>query len=100
MYRQFSTPNTLAEHAKSVSIVGEKIAVRARVHTLNGFSAHAGQRDLLRWFSAIADPRPRVILTHGEEGPREALARQIRHRFGLIPELPRESESRRDGTSR
>jgi metallo-beta-lactamase family protein len=71
-----------------VSIHGEKIAVAAEVHTLGGFSAHAGQTDLLTWFSAIAPSKPRVILTHGEDGPREALAQKIQQRFKLKSALP------------
>jgi metallo-beta-lactamase family protein len=78
----------LVEGAKTVRIFGEKIAVRAQVHTLGGFSAHAGQKDLLAWFSAIAPAKPRVILTHGENGPREALAKQIQERFHLPSALP------------
>lgn len=78
----------LVEGAKEVSIFGEKIAVKAQVHTLNGFSAHAGQTDLLSWFSVIAPCRPRVLLTHGENGPREALAKLIQSRFQLQPALP------------
>jgi len=78
----------LVEGAKQVRIFGEKIAVRAQVHTLGGFSAHAGQKDLLGWFSAIAPSKPRVILTHGEDGPREELAKQIQQRFQLPSDLP------------
>jgi metallo-beta-lactamase family protein len=44
----------LVDGEKMVKIFGEKIAVKAQVHTLGGFSAHAGQTDLLNWFSAIA----------------------------------------------
>jgi metallo-beta-lactamase family protein len=71
-----------------VSIHGEKIAVKAKVHTLGGFSAHAGQTDLLRWFSALAPAKPRVVLTHGEDDARQALARSIQQRFKLKPALP------------
>jgi metallo-beta-lactamase family protein len=78
----------LVEGEKSVSIHGEKIAVRAQVHTLGGFSAHAGQKDLLGWFGAIAPAKPRVILTHGENGPRQELARQLQQRFQSASELP------------
>jgi len=74
---------------KLVSIFGEKIAVKAQVHTLGGFSAHAGQTDLLTWFSAIAPSKPRVVLTHGEDGPREALAQKIQQRFKLKCTLPK-----------
>jgi len=78
----------LVEREKVVSIHGEKIAVKAQVHTLGGFSAHAGQKDLLGWFGAIAPSKPRVVLTHGEDGPREALAKKIRQRFKLGSRLP------------
>jgi metallo-beta-lactamase family protein len=74
---------------KLVSIFGEKIAVKAKVHTLGGFSAHAGQTDLLTWFSAIAPSKPRVVLTHGEDGPREMLAQKIQQRFKIKCELPK-----------
>jgi len=83
----------LVEGAKDVSIFGEKIAVKAQVHTLGGFSAHAGQKDLLAWFGVIAPSKPRVILTHGENGPRRELAKQIAQRFGLPSELPDLQES-------
>jgi len=79
----------LVNGEKLVSIHGEKIAVKAKVHTLGGFSAHAGQTDLLTWFSALAPGKPRVILTHGEDGPREALAKKIHQRFHLSSTLPK-----------
>lgn len=78
----------LVEGAKHVSIFGEKVMVRARVHTLGGFSAHAGQTDLLAWFDCLAGSRPRVFLTHGEPRGREGLARQIRDRYRLEAALP------------
>jgi metallo-beta-lactamase family protein len=78
----------LVEGEKLVRIHGEKVAVKAQVHTLGGFSAHAGQTDLLKWFSALAPSKPRVILTHGEDGPRAALAEKIQKRFKLASELP------------
>jgi metallo-beta-lactamase family protein len=62
--------------------------VKAKVHTLGGFSAHTGQTDLLTWFRAIAPSKPRVILTHGEDGPRQALAQKIQQQFKLKPTLP------------
>jgi predicted metal-dependent RNase len=64
-------------------------AVRARVHTLGGFSAHAGQTDLLAWLGAIAPSRPRVVLTHGEEGASRRLAQEIQRRYGLRAARPK-----------
>jgi len=78
----------LVEGAKEVSLFGEKVVVKAQIHTLTGFSAHAGQTDLLDWFSVIAPCEPRVVLTHGENGPRAELARHIAQRFQLTATLP------------
>lgn len=82
----------LVDGEKLVSIFGEKIAVKAQVHTLGGFSAHAGQTDLLAWFDVIAPSRLRVVLTHGENEPREILAQKIQQRFKLKPQLPELNE--------
>jgi metallo-beta-lactamase family protein len=58
-----------------------------------GFSAHAGQKDLLRWMQAIAPSKPHVALTHGEDGPRQELARKIQSQFKIKATLPRMHES-------
>lgn len=50
--------------AESVRIMGEDVAVRAKVHTIGGFSAHADQDDLLAFLSTAG--RPHVWLVHGE----------------------------------
>jgi metallo-beta-lactamase family protein len=78
----------LVEGEKFVRIHRERVAVRAQIHTMGGFSAHAGQTDLLNWFSAIAPSKPRVVVAHGEDGPRKELARLIQKRHGLKPVLP------------
>jgi len=78
----------LVDGEKFVSIFGEKIAVKAQVHTLGGFSAHAGQTDLLAWFDVVAPRKPRVALTHGEDSQRAALAQSIQQRHGLTATLP------------
>lgn len=78
----------LVDGAKKVSIYGEPIAVKARIHTLGGFSAHAGQSDLMAWFGKLAASKPRVVLTHGDTGPRNALAKLIAERHGITPDLP------------
>ncbi len=79
----------LVEGEQRVSIHGEKIAVKGKVHTLGGFSAHAGQTDLLNWFAALAPSRPQVVLTHGEDEPRRALARKIQQAHRIEALLPR-----------
>jgi len=82
----------LVDGADSVKIFGETVVVRAQIHTLNGFSAHAGQNGLLSWFGATATSKPRVVLTHGEARGREPLAALICERHGLQPVLPQQGE--------
>src|SRR4030095_4022016 len=61
----FQSPGTLGRHLvnkeKTVLMQGARIPVRASIHTIGGFSAHAGQTDLLKWFGSVAPSRPRVI---------------------------------------
>ncbi len=82
----------LVDGEKEVKIFGETIAVKATIHTLGGFSAHAGQTDLMHWFSVIAPCKPRVVLTHGEDDQRAALARLIQQRHRLPSKLPKMGE--------
>jgi metallo-beta-lactamase family protein len=82
----------LLDGEKEITIFGEKIAVKATIHTLGGFSAHAGQTDLMRWFDVIAPSKPHVVLTHGEDDQRAALARCIQERYGLPSTLPKMGE--------
>jgi metallo-beta-lactamase family protein len=78
----------LVERQPFVSIFGERIAVKAEVHTLGGFSAHAGQTDLLRWIEPMASARVRVCLTHGEAKGRKPLAARLQDRFHIKAEMP------------
>jgi metallo-beta-lactamase family protein len=79
---------SLVHGAKFVRIHGERIIVRAHVHTLGGFSAHAGRTELLEWMGALAPCKPRVVLTHGEPSPRKSLGEEIQRRFGLSVTYP------------
>jgi metallo-beta-lactamase family protein len=78
----------LVEGSESVRIFGEEISVKARLHTLNGFSAHADQSELLNWTEPLAVSSPQTILTHGERKARESLAGQMKKRLSLDPLLP------------
>lgn len=81
----------LVEGRRRVRIYGEEIGVRAKIYTLGGFSAHAGQTDLLRWLAPIVEKkqkRPRVVVVHGERRQRETLSQKIFVRFGIRSALP------------
>lgn len=78
----------LVDGAKLVRIMGEEIVVGARIHTLNGFSAHAGQTELLDWIAPLTASKPRVVLTHGEPEPRSALQKKMSQRHSIDAETP------------
>jgi len=62
--------------------------VKARIHTVGGLSAHAGQTGLMDWYGAFRD-RPPVYLVHGEERARVALAKRLHEAFGVEAARPR-----------
>jgi metallo-beta-lactamase family protein len=78
----------LIDGEKAVRIFGQKIPVRASVHTFGGLSGHAGQSDLVHWLKSFAGSRPRVFLTHGEEKGRKPLGKIIKERFKLRVDYP------------
>jgi len=77
----------IVDHAQSVSIWGEEIAVRARVWTIGGFSAHGDQNELLAWLSAFKSS-PTVFVTHGEESTALTFANLVRERYGFTTHVP------------
>jgi metallo-beta-lactamase family protein len=85
---QGSLGRKLVDGAREVRIFGEKIVVRAAVHTLGGFSAHAGQCGLVEWASHLARSRARFILTHGEPKACQGLSAALRTQLGIESECP------------
>lgn len=89
----FAAKGTLARRiidgAQCVELFEEEIPVRARVHTINGFSAHADQSDLLAWRSRIGDSKI-TFLVHGEESVMTQLAARL---SGQRVEMPRLHET-------
>ncbi len=82
----------LVDGAKSVNILGEKIAVKARIYTIGGFSAHADQKELLEWLSLFCD-HPEVFIVHGEENAALDFEKAVKERLGLATRVPRYGES-------
>jgi len=73
-FQPVGTPGrALVDGAKTFRIGGESIAVKAKIHTLGGFSAHAGQTQLIDWVQGFNKTRPRIYLIHGEPTAKTAL---------------------------
>ena len=56
----------IVDGARWVKIYHEDILIKASVHTINGFSAHADQSAIVKWISQMEDLH-RIFLIHGEE---------------------------------
>ncbi len=89
----YAAAGTLARRiidgASEVKLWGEEIPVRAAIHTINGFSAHADQQELVAWHQQIAGC-DRTFLVHGEEPAMHQLASQL---HGTHIEMPMSHES-------
>jgi len=80
----FQAPHTLGrrlvERRSSVKIFGMSYDVNAEVVVLNGFSAHAGQSELLSYLQAVEAASPaleKIVLVHGEPKAQGVLARKL-----------------------
>ncbi|MDR1039745.1 MAG: MBL fold metallo-hydrolase [Deltaproteobacteria bacterium] len=81
---QGTTGRRLVEGATEVKIFREAITVKAKIHTIGGFSGHADQRELTEWLKPQIHPGLTVVLVHGEE--QGTLAYQA-HLTSLFPDL-------------
>lgn len=91
----FAARGTLARRiidgADRVRIYDEEVRVRARIHTINGFSAHADRAELLAWHGRIGGPA-RTFLVHGEEDVMRAFAGYLTGTRVEMPGLHEEFE--------
>jgi metallo-beta-lactamase family protein len=73
----YQAPGTLGAilqgGAERVRIHDREIEVRAQIRSLEGYSAHADQGELIEWLLARRPVRGAVFLNHGEEGARATL---------------------------
>ena len=60
-----------------VVLDGQRVEIRARIHTLGGYSAHADQRDLLNFIWRMKSPPGQVRIVHGDDGAKLTLRRLL-----------------------
>ena len=91
-YQADGTPGRkLLDGTDQIRIHGKDIDVRAEVTRLEAYSAHADEDELVRWVTE-ASPK-QVVLVHGEDEGREALADRFRDEFGIEAYLPERGET-------
>lgn len=64
----------------TITIDGQTIRLRATVHTLSGYSAHADQKGLLDWVDSMSQKPGRIKLIHGEIEAQAALDDKLREK--------------------
>ena len=79
----------IIDGAERVHIFREEIPVRAHIHTIGGFSAHADRDELLAWFSRTGAPAT-TYLVHGEEEAMTHFAHLLSETRVVQPQLHQE----------
>jgi metallo-beta-lactamase family protein len=83
---------SLVDGARTFRIGGDEISIKAKIHTLGGFSAHAGQSQLLAWVDGFGKSRPKIYLVHGEAEAKSALQERLSQQ-GWQVDVPRQGTS-------
>lgn len=81
----------MVDGAKVVDVLGENIVVRAQIHTLGGFSAHADQSELIDWISRFKNS-PEIFIVHGEEKASFDFQEVIKQKFKYKTHVPARGE--------
>lgn len=83
-YQAAGTPGrAIQQHGPKggwVELDGQRIDIRAGIHTLGGFSAHADRRNLLDFIGRMRFPPRQVRLVHGDAAAKQSLAEELRRR--------------------
>ncbi len=66
---------------RRIHIYHEEVVVRAKIHTINGFSAHADQSELIEWMRSFKK-LGKVFLIHGEYDKQKIFKKAIAERMG------------------
>jgi metallo-beta-lactamase family protein len=84
-----TTGRRIQDGEREVRIMKNWIPVRCRVEKVEGFSAHADWKAVLRWLSPLKPNPPKTVFTtHGEPESARAMAAHIRDEFGWNVEAP------------
>lgn len=79
----------ILEGAGSVRIHGEMVPVRCRKAVIEGYSAHADQRQLLEWLYPMRFSLKKVFTVQGEEEGSDILAKRIVNDLAVKAEVPK-----------
>jgi len=82
----------LVDGKKHIKIFNDDYAVKLQVETLGGFSAHAGQNELIEWLKGFKN-KPSVVLVHGEPKAIDALSNKVWEELHICVKAPQRGDS-------
>jgi len=83
-----TTGRRVQDGEREVKIMKNWIPVRCHVEKVEGFSAHADWKDVLRWLEGLPAAPKMIFTTHGEPESAAAMAGHIREHFGWNVVVP------------
>ena len=72
----------IVEGAKWINVLGEDIIVKASIHTINGFSAHADRDGIEGWIASMKELK-KVFLVHGELESQKSFKKMLKKKLNL-----------------
>ncbi len=88
-YQGVGTPGRrIVEKAASISLFGDDIQISANIVTIGGFSAHAGQKQLVEWVGDALKDGSQILLVHGEEQAQRTLAGVLQKTYAVPVAIP------------
>ena len=83
-----TTGRRIMDGEREVKIMKNWIPVNCNLEKVEGFSAHADWKAVIKWLSGLRSTPKTVFTTHGEPDAAEAMAEHIREEFGWIVVVP------------
>ncbi len=82
----------IAEGDEEVRILGKDYPVKAKIATIDGFSAHADKDELFRWLSGLQNPPKHVFVVHGEAESAKYFGNYVGEKTGWDVSVPQYKE--------
>lgn len=83
-----TTGRRIQDGEAEVRIMKNRVPVRCHVETVQGFSAHADWKAVIRWLKGLRQPPKMIFTTHGEPDAALAMAQHITEELDLNVHIP------------
>jgi metallo-beta-lactamase family protein len=81
----------IVDGAEWINIYGENIKIESKIYTINGFSAHADQKEMIKWIKEF-NSLDKIFLIHGEKDKQKLFKKEIKREFDKKVHIVKEAE--------